>query len=203
MINNFPVRQGARFLLFTVFLGLVAMNSVVGQTTAVRSTSGGRLTIPRYGDSSVWGRYFRQLQDTRVTSWYKELYYYSYQSAYSRGEVTARFIITRNGKIHRPQILSNTANPPMANAVVRALKRTWRQPFPAEVAALAPSGLIIDQTFRYWSYDPTNHGWASSYPEIGGANKDIRIAHPDLRDQLRYQSRIIELTPVGARTLRS
>jgi hypothetical protein len=29
MINHFPGRQGARFFLFTVFLGLVAVNSVV------------------------------------------------------------------------------------------------------------------------------------------------------------------------------
>jgi hypothetical protein len=35
MINNFPGRQGARFFLFTVFLGLVAVNSVIGKTTAV------------------------------------------------------------------------------------------------------------------------------------------------------------------------
>jgi TonB-like protein len=182
-MNNFPGRQGARFFLFTFFLGLVAMNSVVGQTTAVRSTSGGRLTIPPYGDSSVLGRYFRQLQDTTATSWYKEIIYYSYRHAFSRGVVTARFTITPDGKIHRPQILSNTSNQPMANAVVRALKKTWKQPFPAEVVALAPSGMIVDQTFRYWSYDPTNHGWASSYPhvlvrrspEIGGAyNLDIR-----------------------------
>jgi hypothetical protein len=118
MINNFPGRQGARFFLFTVFLGLVAVNSVVGKTT-------------------------------------------------------------------------------------------WKQPFPAEVAALAPSGMIIDQTFRYWSYDPTNCGLASSYlqlligrnPEIGGAyNLDIR-KYRDLT-RFRYQSRIIRVTPVGAKTLR-
>jgi hypothetical protein len=72
-----------------------------------------------------------------------------------------------------------------------------------------PSGLIIDQTFRYWSYDPTNHGWAGSYPqllvgrnpEIGGAsNLDIR-KYRDLT-RFRYQSRIIRVTPVGTRTLR-
>jgi hypothetical protein len=160
MINKFPGRQGARFFLFSFLLGLVAMNSVVGQTTAVRSTCGRRLTIPRYGDNSVWGRYFRQLQDTTAASWYKEITYYSYRHAFSRGVVTARFTITPDGKFHRPRILSNTSNQPMANAVVRALKKTWKQPFPVEIAPLAPSGMIIDQTFRYRSYGPTNHGWA-------------------------------------------
>ena len=204
MTNNFPGRLRAGVFLFTVFVGLVAANSVAGKTTAVRSTPGGRLTIPHYGDSSVWGRYFRQLQDTTATSWYKEIIYYSYRRAYSRGVVTARFTITPDGKIHRPQILSNTSNQPMANAVVRGLKKTWKQTFPAEVGALAPSGMIIDQTFRYWSYDPTNHGWASSYPqvlvrrnpEIGGAyNLDIK-KYRDL-SRFRYQSRIISLSAVG------
>jgi hypothetical protein len=189
-----------------VLLGLVATDSLIGRTASTRPPSGERqFAIPRYGDTSVWGRYFRQLQDTTATSWYKEILYYSYRRAYSRGVVTARFRITPDGKIHRPQILSNTANQPMANSVVRALKRTWKQPFPAQVAALAPYGLIVDQTFRYRSYDPTNYGLASSYPqvlvqrdpEIGGAyNLDIR-KYRDLT-RFKYQSRIISVTPVGA-----
>ena len=164
---------------------------------------GGLLSLP-IGDSSVWGRYFRQLQDTTATSWYKEIIYYSYRHAFSRGVVTARFTITPDGKIHRPRILSNTSNHPMANAVVRALKKTWKQPFTAEVVALAPSGMIVDQTFRYWSYDPSNPGWVSPYPqllvrrspEIGGAyNLDVR-KYRDL-SRFRYQSRIIRLSAVG------
>jgi hypothetical protein len=204
MTKDLTGRLFARRFFFAVCLGLLATNTVFGRTTTER-----QLAIPAYGDSSVWGVYFRRLQDTTALRWYQEITYYSYWPAYSLGVVTARFTITPDGKIHRPHILSNTSNQPMASAVVRALKKTWKQPFPAEVAALAPSGLIVDQTFRYWNYDPTNYGWASSYPlllvgrspEIGGAyNLDIR----KYRDptEFRHQSRIISVTPVGTKTSR-
>jgi hypothetical protein len=197
-------RLVARRFFFAVCLSLLATNTVFGGTTTEH-----QLAIPAYGDSSVWGVYFRRLQDTTSLRWFQEITYYSDRDAYSLGVVTARFTITPDGKIHRPHILSNTSNQPMANAVVRALKKTWKQPFPAEVAALAPSGLIVDQTFRYWRYDPTGRGWVSSYPlllvgrspEIGGAyNLDIR----KYRDPTgyRHQSRIISLTPVGTKSSR-
>jgi TonB-like protein len=205
MIKNLVGRMGAKEFFLAAFLGLVATNSALGVITATRSKSGGRqLSLPAYGDTSKWGRYFRQLQDTTATSWYKEIIYYSYRSAFSRGVVTARFTITPDGRFHNPQILSNTSNEPMANAVVRAIRKTWKQPFPAEVVTLAPTGLVIVQTFRYWAYDPTNYGWASSYPqllvrrnpEIGGAyNLDIR-KYFDLT-RFRYQSRIIQAVPAG------
>ena len=146
MTKDLTGRLFARRFFFAVCLGLLATNTVFGRTTTER-----QLAIPEYGDSSVWGVYFRRLQDTTAFRWYQEITYYSDWSAYSLGVVTARFAITPDGKIHRPQILSNTSNQPMASAVVRALKKTWK-PFPAEVAALAPSGLIVDQTFRYWNY---------------------------------------------------
>src|SRR6516165_3236299 len=203
MTKDLTGRIFARRFFFAVCLGLLATNTVFGRTTTER-----QLAIPAYGDSFVWGVYFRRLQDTTALRWHQEITYYRNRRAYSRGLVTARFTITPDGKIHRPHILSNTSNQPGAGAVVRALKKTWK-PFPAEVAALAPSGLIVDQTSRYWNYDPTNHGWASTYalllvgrsPEIGGAyNLDIRKYRDPIR--FRHQSRIISVTPVGTKTSR-
>ena len=199
MTKDLTGRIFARRFFFAVCLGLLATNTVFGRTTTER-----QLAIPAYGDSFVWGVYFRRLQDTTALRWHQEITYYRNRRAYSRGLVTARFTITPDG----PHILSNTSNQPMASAVVRALKKTWK-PFPAEVAALAPSGLIVDQTSRYWNYDQTNHGWASTYalllvgrsPEIGGAyNLDIRKYRDPIR--FRHQSRIISVTPVGTKTSR-
>jgi hypothetical protein len=165
-----------------------------------------QLPIPVYGDSTRWGRYFRQLQDTVATRWYEEITYYSERFAYSRGTVTARFVVTPDGTFHDPQIVSNTANSLMADAVIRSILKTWIGRFPAEVRAMAPSGIVLEQTFRYWDYDPTNYGWASSYPqmltrrspEIGGAyNLDIRKFF-DL-SRFHFQSRILQATPADSR----
>src|SRR6202011_5517700 len=81
-----------------------------------------QLPIPVYGDSTPWGKYFRQLQDTVATRWYEEITYYSERFAYSRGTVTARFVVTPDGTFHDPQILSNTANSLMADAVIRSIR---------------------------------------------------------------------------------
>jgi len=190
-------------LLLVACFGLVATGTAFGGTIAPEAV---QLSIPVYGNHSLWGRYFRQLQDTTATSWYMEIAYYTHRYEYSRGVVTARFAVTPDGTFHNLQIVSNTSNPTMADAVIRALRKTWKQPFPADVAAVAPNGLVFEQTFGYWEYDSTDYGLASSYPqlltrlspEIGGAfNLNLRKFF-DL-SRFRYQSRIIEMNSAGAR----
>ena len=195
-----------QILLLAACLGLIVTDNALGGVTAVRPESpAGELSIPAYGDHTPWGRYFRQLQDTTATSWYEEITYYSHRYEFSRGAVTARFTVAPDGTFHNVTIISNTSNPSMADALIRAFRKTYRQPFPAEVAALAPNGLVFEQTFGYWEYDPTNYGLASSYPqlltrlnpEVGGAfNLNLRKFF-DL-SRFRYQSRIIEMNPAGA-----
>lgn len=193
-------------LLLAAFLGLVAAGPVFGGTVTARESQTGQLAIPVYGDSSPWGQYYRQLQDTMATRWYEELKYYDHLYVYSHGSITARYRVTPDGIFHDPEILSNTSNPPMAGAVSRAIRKAWIGRFPAVVAAMAPEGLVIEQTFRFWDNDPTDYGLASSYPqlltrrspEIGGAyNIDLR-KFPDL-SKFRFQSRILEATASGGR----
>jgi hypothetical protein len=94
----------------------------------------------------------------------------------------------------------------MAYAVIRSSRKTWIQPFPAAVASMAPGGLVVEQTFRCWEYDGTNYGLASSYPqllvrrvpEIGGGQYLNLRKFFDL-SRFRFQSRILEATPVNSR----
>jgi hypothetical protein len=94
----------------------------------------------------------------------------------------------------------------MAYAVIRSIRKTWIQPFPAAVASMAPGGLVVEQTFRYWEHDGTNYGLASSYPqllvrrapEIGGGQYLNLRKFFDL-SRFRFQSRILEATPVNSR----
>ena len=207
MNKNLARRLRRQGVCLTACLVLFGTDCVSAGTAAGRPESGiDQLPIPVYGDSTRWGRYFRQLQDTVATRWYEEITYYSERFAYSRGTVTARFVVTPDGTFHNPQILSNTSNPLMADAVIRSIRKTWIGRFPAEVQAMAPSGIVLEQTFRYWEYDPTNYGWASSYPqmltdrspEIGGAyNLDIRKFF-DL-SIFHFQSRILQASPADSR----
>jgi hypothetical protein len=206
MNKNFGGRLYGKSLLLAACLALVAANPVFGGTTTARESQTGQITIPVYGDSSPWGRYFRQLQDTMATRWYEEIKYYDHLYVYSHGSITARYRVTPDGTFHDPQILSNTSNPPMADAVVRAIRRAWIGRFPAAVVAIAPDGLVVEQTFRFWDNDPTDYGLASSYPqlltrrspEIGAAyNIDLR-KYFDL-SRFRFQSRILEATAAGGR----
>jgi hypothetical protein len=178
MNKNLVGRLRQQGLWLAAGLILFGTDRLSAGTTVGRPESGiDQLPIPVYGDSTRWGRYFRQLQDTVATRWYEEITYYTERFAYSRGTVTARFVVTPDGTFHDPQI-----------------------------RAMAPSGIVLEQTFRYWDYDPTNYGWASSYPqmltdrspEIGGAyNLDIRKFF-DL-SIFHFQSRILQATPGSAR----
>jgi hypothetical protein len=206
MNKNLVGRLYGKALLLAVCLGLVAANRGFGGTTTARESQTGQLTIPVYGDSSPWGQYFRQLQDTMATRWYKEIKYYDHLYVYSHGSITARYRVTPDGTFHDPEIVSNTSNPPMADAVIRAIRKAWIGRFPSAVAAMAPEGMVIEQTVRFWDNDPTNHGLASSYPqlltrrspEIGGAyNIDLR-KYFDL-SRFRFQSRILDATAAGGR----
>jgi Gram-negative bacterial TonB protein C-terminal len=188
-------------------LALVLTNHMSAGTTAGRPGSQiYQLPVPVWGDSSPWARYFRQLQDTMALRWYEEITYYDHLYVYSLGSVTARFTVTPDGTFHDPQILSNTSNPPMADATIRAIRKAWIQRFPAAVLTKAPEGLVIEQTFRFWDNDPTEYGLASSYPqlltrrnpEVGGAyNLNLRV-FPDL-SIFHFQSRILEATPANSR----
>jgi hypothetical protein len=192
----------AKSSFFAVSFFFVAAALIASTNVAQAKLPGRDVVIPAYGDFTVWGQYFRQLQDTVATSWYKEIFYYGYPRTFTRGVVTARFTVEPGGKFVFQQILSNTANQPMANAVSRAIQKAWIQPFPRDVAAAFPNGLVLDQSFRFSEYDPTNYGLASSYPqllvrrspELGAAKYlDIR-KFPDL-SVFRYQSRILQASP--------
>ena len=198
------LRQG---LWFAACLALVAANHVSAGTTADRPESQFyQLPLPLYRDSTPWGKYFRQLQDTVATRWYEEITYYTHRYEYNWGTVTARYTVTPDGSFHNQQILSNTCGPAMPSAVIRSIRNTWIQPFPAAVASIAPGGLVVEQTFRYWDYDGTNYGLASSYPqllvnrapEIGGGQYLNLRKFFDLT-RFRFQSRILEATPVNSR----
>lgn len=196
-------RQGLRL---AACLALVAANHVSAGTTAGLESQIYQLPLPVYEDSTPWGKYFRQLQDTVATRWYQEVTYYTHRYDYNWGMVTARYTVTPDGGFHNPQILSNTCGPAMPSAVIRSIRKTWIQPFPAEVASIAPGGLVVEQTFRYWDYDGTNYGLASSYPqlltrrapEIGGGQYLNLRKFFDL-SRFRFQSRILEATPVNSR----
>jgi hypothetical protein len=197
-------RQG---LWLAAFFTLVAVNHASAGTTVNRPDSQiYQFPLPVWGDSTPWARYFRQLQDTMALRWYEEITYYDHLYVYSHGAVTARFTVTPDGTFHDPHILSNTSNPLMGDAVVRAIRRAWIGRFPAAVLAMAPDGLVVEQTFRFWDNDPTEYGLASSYPqlltrrspEIGGAyNLNLRKFF-DL-SRFHFQSRIIEATAANSR----
>ena len=189
-------------LVLAAFFALLATDVQGGTTVGQFEPEG----VPVWGDSSPWARYFRQLQDTMALGWFEEITYYDHLYVYSHGSVTARFTVTPDGTFHDPQILSNTSNQLMGYAVIRAIRKAWIQRFSAAVLARAPDGLVIEQTFRFWDYDPTEYGLASSYPqmltdrspEIGGAyNLDLKV-FPDLTI-FHFQSRILEATPVNSR----
>ena len=193
-----PVAESWLLAAFFALLGIGPQQITVAKSTNVPSA----VAIPQYGDTTTWGVYFRQLQDTVATSWYKEIFYYGYPRTVTRGVVTARYSIAPSGKIVPAQILSNTSNQPMGGAVIRSLRKTWMPPFPQEVVAKFPNGLVIDQAFRFNEYDRTNYGFASSYPqtllrrspELGNTKYlDIR-KYPDL-SVFRYQSRILGAVP--------
>ena len=197
-------RQG---LWLAACLVLVAAHRVSAGTTASRSESQiYQLPIPVYGDKTPWGIYFRQLQDTVATRWYQEITYYTHRYEYNWGRVTARYTVTPDGSFQNPRVLSNTCGPAMPSAVIRSIRKTWIQPFPPAVASMAPGGLVVEQTFRYWDYDRTDYGLASSYPQLlvnrapeigGGQWLDIRKFFD--RSVFRFQSRILEATPVNSR----
>jgi hypothetical protein len=205
MNRNLVRRLPGQGLLLAAGLGLLATGHLSAGTAAGRAESQtDQLAVPIYGDSTPWGKYYRQLQDTMATRWYEELKYYDHLYVHSHGAVTARFTVTPDGTFHDPQILANTSNPPMADAVIRAIRKAWIGRFPPAVVAIAPSGLVIEQTFRFWDYDPTNYGLASSYPqmltrrspEIGGAyNLDLRKFFDLTR--FRFQSRILQAAPAN------
>ncbi|MBV8214450.1 MAG: hypothetical protein JOZ08_14645 [Verrucomicrobia bacterium] len=201
------VRLHWQGLWLAACLALVAMHQVSAGTTASRlETPIYQLPIPVYGDSTPWGKYFRQLQDTVATRWYEEIVYYTHRYDYNWGTVTARYTVTPDGKFYNPQVLSNTCGPAMPSAVIRSIRKTWIQPFPAAVVSMAPAGLAVEQTFRYWEYDGTNYGLASSYPqlltrrapEIGGGQYLNLRKFFDL-SRFRFQSRILEAAPVNSR----
>jgi hypothetical protein len=93
----------------------------------------------------------------------------------------------------------------MANAVIRAIRRAWIGRFPTAVLAMAPDGLVIEQTFRFWDNDPAEYGLASSYPqlltrrspEIGGAY-NLNLRKFVGLSRFRFQSRILEATPMNS-----
>jgi hypothetical protein len=197
-------RQG---LWLAACLALVATDHVSAGTTVGRSESQiYQFPIPVYGDSTPWGKYFRQLQDTVGTRWYQEIVYYTHSYEYDWGTVTARYTVTPDGSFHNPQVLANTCGPAMPSAVIRSIRKTWIQPFPPAVVSMSPGGLVVEQTFRYWQYDGTNFGLASSYPQLlvnrvpeigGGQYLDLR-KFSDL-SEFRFQSRILEATPTDSR----
>jgi hypothetical protein len=197
-------RQG---LWLAACLVLVATDRVSAGTAAGGPESQMyQLPIPVYGDKTPWGKYFRQLQDTVATYWYQEITYYTHLYEYNWGSVTARYTVTLGGSFHNPQVLSNTCGPAMPSAVIRSIRKTWIQPFPPAVASMAPGGLVVEETFRYWDYDGTNYGLASSYPqllvnrapEIGGGQYVILRKFFDL-SEFRFQSRILQATPINSR----
>ena len=188
-------------------LALVAVNRASAGTAAGRPESEiYQLPLPAYGDTTPWGKYFRQLQDTVATRWYQEITYYTHRYEYNWGIVTAHYTVTPDGRFYNPQVLSNSCGPAMPSAVIRSIRNTWIQPFPAAVATMAPEGLVVEQTFRYWDYDGTNYGLDSSYPqflvnrapEIGGGQYMNLRKFSDL-SRFRFQSRILEATPVNSR----
>lgn len=215
-------RLNRRGLLLAICLGLVATDRVSAGTPAGRSESPGyQLPIPVYPDWSPWGRYNRRLQDFTAERWFDEIIRYSGPLySFSHGVVTVQYLITPDGVFHDPQIVSNTSNQPMADAVLRALRKTWHQPFPAQITAIAPGGLVVEQTFRYWNYDPTQDGFASSYPQLletyGSRTGSLLLVNPqvygntsflyfNLRqyhnqfNNLHFQSRITRATAASSR----
>ena len=214
-------RLHRRGLLLAICLGLVATDRVCAATAAGRPEAPiYQLPIPVYPDWSPWGRYNRRLQDSTALRWYEEIIRYSELFSYSHGVVTVRYLITPDGVFHNPQIVSNTSNQPMADAVLLALRNTWHQPFPAQIAAIAPGGLLVEQTFRYWNYDPTQDGFASSYPQLlddhASRTGSLLLVNPQIdgntsflyfnlrqyHNQLNnfpFQSRIIRATAASSR----
>ena len=198
-------RQG--LWLATACFALVATNHMSAGTTAGRPESQiYQLPLPAYGDTTPWGKYFRQLQDTVATRWYEEIIYYTHRYDYDWGTVTARYMVTPDGSFHNPQVLSNSCGPAMPSAVIRSIRKTWIQPVPAAIVSMAPAGLVVEQTFGIWDYDGTNYGLASSYPqllyrrapEIGGGQWVNLRKYFDLSSFL-YQSRILQAAPANSR----
>jgi hypothetical protein len=199
-------RLGAQNWFLATSIAVIMLTGFSNGSLAKSQSEAPAVAVPEYGDNTAWGRYFRQLQDTVATSWYKEVIYNSFPNSFSRGVVIARYSITPEGKIIAGQIVSNSANRPSSAAVLRALRETWMQPFPRDLVARFPTGLTIEQSFRLNEYDPTNYGLASSYPqllvrrspEIGAAsNLDLR-KYLDL-SIFRHQSRILQATsPTGS-----
>lgn len=166
--------------------------------------SGTALAIPPYGDKSVWGVYVRRLQDTVAKRWWDEIFYYNYPNSISRGVVTLSYTFNPQGTVVSRSVISNTANGPLADRALAAVRNADIQAIPASVLSHAPRGLTVIQTFRFVDNDPTDYGLASSYPELllrrfpdtGAAeNLDLRRFYPLQR--FIYQSRILSISAAG------
>jgi hypothetical protein len=92
MNKNLLGRLCQQGVLLTACFGLFAVNNVsAGTATARLGSQPEQVSVPVYGDSSRWGIYFRQLQDTMATFWYEEITYYSSGYPHSQGSVTASY----------------------------------------------------------------------------------------------------------------
>jgi hypothetical protein len=187
-----------------VALGLVGGSSKVQAKPGPVGGKSIALTIPPYGDKSVWGIYVRRLQDTVAKQWWDEIFYYNYPSSITRGAVTIRYTFDPQGRVVSRSVISNTANGPFADRALAAVRKADIQAIPASILSQAPDGLTVVQTFRLRDNDPTDYGLASSYPQLlryrypdtGAAeNLDLRRYYPLQR--FIYQSRILSISAAG------
>ena len=187
--------------LALAFAGMVWSPGYVEAKPGPGSQSGAVIPIPEYGNKSAWGVYVRRLQDTVAKRWYDEIFYYNYPASISRGVVTLRYSIDPSGKVVSRTVISNTANQPLADRALAAVRNANIQAIPASVLSQSPRGLTVEQTFRFRDNDPTDYGLASSYPQLlrnrfpdTGAAENLDLRRFDPLQRFVYQSRIVSIT---------
>jgi hypothetical protein len=90
------------------------------------------------------GRYQKIVNDAIGSRWYA--YTHSKTGDFGIGTLTARFVVSRNGKIEGLKVLNNTSNETFANVCIQSILEAKLPPIPDDVAAtLPPEGMEWDE----------------------------------------------------------
>ncbi len=92
------------------------------------------------------GRYKKALTDAIGSRWY--YYMGQREDVASFGTVKIHFVVDSNGKVRRPQVISNTGNSTLENVSIQAILDANIPPIPPEVSALINSNQMdLDFSF--------------------------------------------------------
>jgi outer membrane biosynthesis protein TonB len=106
----------------------------------------GRSSVAAIGTPQ--GRFQKAVEDAVGSRWY---YYVQQRSdLINIGTVRISFAVTPDGRVQRPQVVSNTSNQTLANSSLQSILDAKIPPMPPELAPLVPgSGLEFTFSFNF------------------------------------------------------